>query len=159
MTTFSLANISPEREPFDLGDKIIYFRNVQDFDMQELAAWQRLKKTMANVSKMREKAQTEDQHARATAKSQEACKEYISLVLPDMPGAVLESLSAGQLDHLASMCISVASGALRQNVASPELQEMVLAKYPDLPEEFVKTLSHGQCQRLLPENEPEPEKN
>lgn len=156
---FSLSNLQPDREPFDLGDKLIYFRNTQDFDLQELAAWQRLKKTMTNVVKMREKATTEDQHARASAKSLEASREYIALVLPDLPSTTLDSLNAGQIDHLASMCITVASGALRQNTASAELQAMVLARYPDLPEEFVQTLSHGQCQRLLPDEEPEPAKN
>jgi len=156
---FSLSNLQPDREPFDLGDRIIHFRNKQDFDLQELAAWQRLQKTVQNVVKMREKAQNEQQHVSASAKSYEAAKEIINLVLPDLPGKTFESLTAGQVDHLASMCITVASGVMRQSAASPELQAMVMARYPDLPEAFVSALTHGQCQMLLPENEPEPAKN
>jgi len=156
---FSLSNLQPDREPFDLGDRIIHFRNKQDFDLQELAAWQRLQKTVQNVVKMREKAQSEQQHVSASAKSYEAAKEIINLVLPDLPGKTFESLTAGQVDHLASMCITVASGVMRQSAASPELQAMVMARYPDLPEAFVSALTHGQCQMLLPENEPEPAKN
>ena len=83
----------------------------------------------------------------------------LDLMLPDMPGKVMETLSAGQVDHLASMCITVASGVMRQSAAGPELQAMVLAKYPELPEAFVGMLTHGQCQMLLPENEAEPAKN
>ena len=157
--SFSLANLQPDGEPFDLGDRVIYFRNKQDFDLQELAAWQRLLKTMQNVVKMREKAQNEQQHVSASAKSYEAAKEIINLVLPDLPGKTFEGLTAGQVDHLATMCISVASGSMRANPASIELQAMVLARYPDLPEEFAKSLTHGQVQMLLPENEPEPAKN
>ena len=91
--SFSLANLQPDGEPFDLGDRVIYFRNKQDFDLQELAAWQRLQKTVQNVVKMREKAQSEQQHVSASAKSYEAAKEIINLVLPDLPGKTFESLA------------------------------------------------------------------
>lgn len=159
MPNFSIENLTPKKEAFDLGDKVIYFRNAQDFDIQEFAAWRRLSTLMVEINRKRQKAETEEAHVRLTRKATIAAREIIALVLPEFPNDILDKYAVGKIDHLASICISVASGVFQQNAASPELQEMVLAKYPDLPEEFIATLSHGQCQRLLPENEPEPAKN
>lgn len=153
---FSLADLSPAREPFDLGNgRLIYFRNTQDFDLQELAAWQRLRKTMGDVVKMRQSSKSEEQHAVATRKSNQAAKEMIALVLPDLPSDILASLDAGKVDQLGSMCITVASGQLR-GVAAGEDDLIALAeKYPDLPSEFLATLTRRQAKLLLGDEEEE----
>lgn len=149
---FSLSDLSPQKEPFDLGDgRIIYFRNKQDFDLQELAAWERLRKTMNDVVKMRGASKNEQQHVVASQKSFQAAKEVISLVLPDLPGSILDSLDAGKVDHLASMCITVASGTMRTGAGTQDQLVSMAEKFPELPSEFLASLSYGQARLLLDE--------
>jgi len=155
--TFSLKSLAPEREPFELGDgRTIYFRNKADFDLQELAAWERLRKTLNNVAKMREKSTSEEQHAHATKKSDKAAREMIALVLPDLPSDA--GLSAGQTDQLAAICINVASGMYAGSMGTEDEKTAVAEQYPNLPEAFIDVLSRRQI-RLLITPEPEPEKN
>jgi hypothetical protein len=153
---FSLSDLSPTQEPFDLGNgRIIYFRNKQDFDLQELAAWERLRKTMGDVTKMRQSSKSEEQHALATQKSNRAARELISLILPDLSSDILEKLDAGKVDHLASMCIMVASGQLRGGSPSEDDLIALAEKWPDLPSEFLATLTRRQAQLLLGEDKGE----
>lgn len=147
---FSLSDLSPDREPFDLGDgRTIYFRNKADFDLQELAAWERLRKTMAQVTDMRQKAASEQQHAYAASKSDTAARELIALVLPDLPSEISSRLHEGQIDQLAAMCIMAASGQMRGMTATPEQLATIAEKFPDLPAEFVASLTRSQVGRLL----------
>lgn len=151
---FSLSDLSPSQEPFDLGNgRTIYFRNKQDFDLQELAAWERLRKTMADVTKMRQSSKSEEQHALATQKSNRAARELIGLILPDLPSDILEKLDAGKIDHLASMCIMVASGQLRAGAPDEEQLITLAEKWPDLPSVFLTTLTRRQATILLGEEE------
>ena len=146
----SLSNLTPVREQFDLGNgRFIEFRTKQDFDMQELAAWERLQKTYESVRKMRDKAASEQQHATASAKSDKASRELVGLVLPELPGQMMETLTAGQVDQLASMCIVVASG--QYAAGSPSLDELAEAgvRWPDLPPEFIASLTRGQLRMLM----------
>jgi hypothetical protein len=155
---FSLSDLTPEREPFDLGNgQTIHFRNRSDFDLQELAAWERLRKTMEKVVEMRRKAADEQQHAFASTKSETAARELISLILPDLPSEILTRLTSGQIDHLAAMCITVASGQMRGAAANEAQLAEIAQRYPDLPAEFVASLNRSQAARLLGE-EAAPEK-
>ncbi|MBX3056930.1 MAG: hypothetical protein KF770_10700 [Anaerolineae bacterium] len=147
---FSLSDLTPDREPFDLGDgRLVYFRNKADFDLQELAAWERLLKAMEQVVSMRKKATNEQQYAYAANKSSTAARELIGLVLPELPADVRDRLTEGQIDQLATMCILVASGQMR-GAGATEAQLLAIAeKHPDLPAEFIASLNRAQANRLL----------
>lgn len=156
---FSLSKLTPDREPFDLGNgQTIYFRNRQDFDFQELAAWQRLSEEMKRVTKDRQGARNEQKHASISRRTQQTAMEIITLVLPELPNAILDGLTAGQVDQLAGMCITVCSGSLRSAAASIEDVEEAMRLYPDLNPEFLTSLNRQQMALLL-KQETEPEKN
>lgn len=155
----SLSKLQPAREPFDLGDQVVYFRTKQDFDLQELAAWERLQRTYSQVKKMREKAGSEEQYASAGRKSDQASRELIALVLPDLPSDVMDSLTAGQIDQLATMCVVVATGSYGNGSPSEDDLSAAAERYPDLSSEFLASLSRAQMHLLMGQPEPEPEKN
>ena len=155
----SLSKLRPPREPFDLGDRVIYFRTRADFDMQEMAAWEQLQQTYGQVKKMREKAGSEQQYASAAQKSDRASRELIALVLPDMPASVIDGLTAGQVDQLATMCLVVASGQYGAGSAPEEQLAEAGERFPDLPADFLASLTRTQMRMLLRQPEPEPEKN
>lgn len=151
---FSLSDLSPAREPFDLGEgRTIYFRNKADFDLQELAAWERMRKAYKSVTDIRQKATTEEKYAYASQKSDGVSKEMIALVLPDLPTAVMEKLTAGQVDQLSAMCQMVARGELRRSNASDEQLAAMAEKYPELPSDFIASLTRHQAQMLLPDED------
>ena len=159
---FSLADLTPARDPFELGDgRTIYFRNRADFDLQELAAWERLLKTLGDANKMKQSSKHEQQHIEATRRSDQAQREMIGLVLPDLPGDIMASLTAGKVKHLADICTSVASGQLRSSSPDQEQIAEAAALYPDLPRAFLTSLNRYQVGLLLetPEEEPKPTKN
>lgn len=153
---FSLSDLTPAREPFDLGDgRAIYFRNKADFDLQELAAWERLRRAYKSVTDLREKAQNEEQYAYASRKSEQASREIIGLVLPDLPSEVRDRLTAGQIDQLSAICQMVARGDLRRSSASDEQLAAMAEKFPELPSEFIAGLTRHQAQLLLGNDEQE----
>lgn len=153
---FSLTTLNPNHEPFDLGNGVlIYFRNRQDFDFQEVAAWERITRGLSEVAKMREKANSEELFARAQKKNDSLCKELITLVLPDLPSEIFDSLTAGQIDGLASMCIQAARGDLRGRAPTASELAEAKAKFPNLPESFINSLTRGQIKLLMADDDAE----
>lgn len=160
--SFSLSDLQPDREPFDLGDgRTIYFRTTRDFDLTQFAAWKRLSQTMTSLHKQREKAgHSEEMHQRISEKVRVASLEIVNLGLPDIPADILSGLTVGQIDQLAAICIGVISGMHRNGAASLEQRAAILARYDNLPDEFVDSLSARQAALLLVEEEvQEAEKN
>lgn len=156
----SLKTLERERIPFELGDgRSIYFRTKADFDIPELGMWNDIQKRMQQVNKGREKATGDDKHAELSRKSNAACYDVIQLVLPDLPSDTLKGLKAGQVDHLAALCISIAAGAYQAQSAEPDQREEIGEKFPDLPDAFIATLSRSQAWLLIPPGEEGETKN
>lgn len=156
-----LKTLDRERIPFDLGDRFIYFRTKADLDIPELGMWHDIQRRYTQVNKGREKASGDDKHADLSRKEYAASLDIIHLVLPEFPNDALKELTAGQVDHLARMCISIGNGVYHAQTADEDLRQEIGEKYPDLPGEFIATLTRSQAWLLVPPpgKEDETEKN
>jgi len=145
-----LRTLERERIPFDLGDRLIFFRTKADFDIPELGMWNDIQKRMQQINKQREKASGDDKHAELSRRSQSACYDMIRLVLPEFPESMLKELKAGQVDHLAAMSISIAGGIYQNQSADEDQRAEIGEKFPDLPDTLIATLSRAQAWLLIP---------
>ncbi len=158
---FSLKKVAEyEIDPFDLGKgQIINFRQYRDFNVNEIATWERVRRRVAQLGKQRDQANTQSKHEQLTKESQAACLEMIHLCLPELPEAVLAGLQPGQIDNLAAICITVASGTYRRGQADAADVKTCREMYPNLPPEFWDSVTAEQVKTLLGGDVQEPGPN
>lgn len=142
--------VNPNSVAFDLGDgNEIYFKNKKDFDLQEFSAWQRLNARLTTLHARKGKLKTEDQFSKTAKEVNAISKEMIFLCLPDLPSDILNSLTHGQVDSLASTCINVAGDIYGRSRIEADTVNKIKEQYSDLPEQFVHTLSRNQAALLI----------
>ncbi len=148
---FSLKQVADyESVPFDLGNgQIINFRQYRDFNVGEIATWERVRRRVAQLGKQRDQANTQTKHEQLTKENQAACLEMIHLCLPDLPEAILTGLQPGQIDNLAAISIQVASGTHRRGRPDEADVKACQDSYPNLPPEFWETATADQVRILL----------
>ena len=104
-----LADLQPtERAPFELADgTLIYFVNRLDLNATQTAAVQRAQHQANLANRLARKATSSEEQEKAGNKLAQASHNMVHVILPDLPDAVLDGLTVGQLeiiiDHWAKL--------------------------------------------------------
>jgi len=96
---FGIADLQPEKEPFELEDgEIIYFVSLAEFDARQKAEFKRAKNELEMAEKRFERARDDAGREEAVMLQKEISQKLVRVILPDLPKADLDGLTMGQMD-------------------------------------------------------------
>lgn len=96
---FGIGQLTHERVPFDCGDDdggVIYFQRKEDLTPTEFAKMSGLEKKASLTQTRMEKAKNDADSEKAFTALYAMQAEFVALILPEMPTALLESLALTQ---------------------------------------------------------------